>query len=270
MHCILPEPLVLVLILLGCIFSCLGSTYSNYVNILPILFSVFHPDPLHVLIGLVPFVPYLYQKCWTVLCFMVCCMKIHTCHRWLWVVSFIVPWLLIVMKNNCSSTSSKSSSSTTSSSESSYVSLIISTQCIILRSLIILWLGIIVLWWCSKLFLHYCIAVVLETIAHDYIVVIVHCYTMVVAHCYTADTANIVLLHVQPMPCMYLQYFISPSPRFYNTFLHVQLTHKSYKTYSLVLSNTSTLEGNDRDNSHVFFKSHIMVLLKLKDLAYPL
>jgi hypothetical protein len=94
---------------------------------------------------------------------MVCYVKIHTCHRWLWTVSGIVPWFLTAMKNYCSSTAFKSSSSMTSSYKSSHVTLIIFVRCIILWSLIVLQLCIIVLcipctllciiilWWCSKL-----------------------------------------------------------------------------------------------------------------------
>jgi hypothetical protein len=58
---------------------------------------------------------------------------------------------------------------------------------------------------------------------------------------YYVAAAQIVLLHVQPAPCMYLQSFLSSSPRFYSPCLHVQLTYKSYKMYSLVLSDTSAL-----------------------------
>jgi len=90
------------------------------------------------------------------------------------------------------------------------------------------------------------------------------------ACCYTAAAVYIVLLHVQPTPCMYLQSFLLSSPRFYSPCLHVQLTCKNYKMYSLVLSDIFALGGNDRDHSHVFWKYHTMVLLKIKGLAYPL
>jgi hypothetical protein len=93
---------------------------------------------------------------------------------------------------------------------------------------------------------------------------------VVVAQCYTVVVAQVVLLHVHPAPCMYLQSFLSSSPRFYSPCLHVQLTYKSYKMCSSVLSDISASGGNDRDHAHVFFKSHTMVLLKLKGLAYPL
>jgi hypothetical protein len=38
--------------------------------------------------------------------------------------------------------------------------------------------------------------------------------------------------------------------------------------YSSVLSDTYVLWNNDRDHSHVFYISHTMVLLKIKNLAY--
>jgi len=69
---------------------------------------------------------------------------------------------------------------------------------------------------------------------------------------------------------MYLQSFVSSSPRLYNPCLRVQLTYKSYKMYSSILFDTSTSGENDKDHAHVFFKSHTMVLLKLKSLAYLL
>jgi hypothetical protein len=148
---ILLDPLVLILIIFGYIFSYLSSTYSNYVNLLHVLFSISHPNPLHVLIILVPLVMYFYQECWTIFCFMVFYAIIHVCHRWLWEVSCIVPQFLKVMTNNQSLTSSKTSSSMASSSEASYVSLIISALCVVLSSLIILWLWVIILWWCYAL-----------------------------------------------------------------------------------------------------------------------
>jgi hypothetical protein len=133
--------------------------------------------------------------------------------------------------------------------------------------------------------LGYCTAMVLHTIVNDYIVVslgtVVHYIvvvmqivvwdcTMVVAQCYNVAATHIVMLHVQLEPCMYLQYFLSSSPRFCNLCLRVQLTYKSYKKCSLVLSDISASGGNDRDHAHVFFKSCAMVFLKLKGLAYPL
>jgi hypothetical protein len=39
---------------------------------------------------------------------------------------------------------------------------------------------------------------------------------------------------------------------------------------SLVLSDTSASGVSDKDHAHVFFKSHTMVLLKIKGLAYLL
>jgi hypothetical protein len=97
------------------------------------------------------------------------------------------------MTKNWSSTSSKASSFTTSSFEASYVSLIISMRCIIMRSLVILWLHIIVLRWCCTLLrciimvlqtvVHYCTIVLLETVSRDYTMVVVHCYIIAVAHC---------------------------------------------------------------------------------------
>ena len=86
--------------------------------------------------------------------------------------------------------------------------------------------------------------VVLETAAQYYTMDIVHFYTMI----YT----QVFLLHVHPTPCMYLQSFLSSSPRFYSPCLHVQLTCKNYKMYSLVLSDTSALGGSDRDHFCVF------------------
>jgi len=50
----------------------------------------------------------------------------------------------------------------------------------------------------------------------------------------------------------------------------VQLTYKSNKMYSSILSDISVSGESDRDHAHVFLKSHTMVLLKLKSLAYPL
>lgn len=146
-HYILPDPLVLILILLGCIFSCLSSTSSDYVNIFPICFYVFYNNPLHVLVVLVPLVLYFYQECWIIFCFMVCCATIHTCRWWLWKIYCIMSMFLTIMAYYCSSSTSKSSSPMTSFSESSFVSLIISVWCIILGSLIVLQLRIILLWW---------------------------------------------------------------------------------------------------------------------------
>jgi hypothetical protein len=128
----------------------------------------------------------------------------------------------------------------------------------------------------------YYIVVVLHTIVQDYTIValetIAH-YTMVVlqttmwdfivvvAQCYSVASTHIVMLHVQPAPCMYLQSFLSSSPRFYSPCLRMQLTYNSYNMYSSELSGTSASRGNYRDHAHVFFKSHTMVLLKLNDLA---
>jgi len=56
--CILSNPLVLVLILISSIYFCLGSTSSNYIDVLPLFFSGFHNNPLNILIVLVP---HLYQ-----------------------------------------------------------------------------------------------------------------------------------------------------------------------------------------------------------------
>jgi hypothetical protein len=120
-----------------------------------------------------------------------------------------------------------------------------------------------------------CIAVeVLQIVVHCYIMVVLETaaqyYTMDIVHFYTMISTQVFLLHVHPTPCMYLQSFLSSSPRFYSPCLHVQLTCKNYKMYSLVLSDTSALGGSDKYHAHVFLKSHIMVLLKLKGLAYPL
>jgi hypothetical protein len=141
-----------VLVLIFCIISCLSSTSSNYIDLLPILLFVFYNNPLYILIVLVSLFLYLYKKCQTVFCLMVFYAKIHTCRKWLWTISSIVFGFLTVVKNYRSSTSSKASSSTTSSSEASFFSLIISTRCIILRSLIVLWTFIIVRWCYCTLF----------------------------------------------------------------------------------------------------------------------
>jgi hypothetical protein len=55
MSCVLYETLLLVLILLCCTFSYLGCTSSNYIDLLPILFSSFHNNTSNILIILVPF-----------------------------------------------------------------------------------------------------------------------------------------------------------------------------------------------------------------------
>ena len=91
--------------------------------------------------------------------------------------------------------------------------------------------------------MHYTL-VVLQIVVQDYIVVVVRCYIVVVM--------QFLFLYVHPTPYMYLQSFISSSPRFYIPFLCVQLTYKSYKMYSLVLSNIYASGGNDRDHTHVF------------------
>jgi len=112
--------------------------------------------------------------------------------------------------------------------------------------------------------------VVLQTIVHYCTVDTTHCYTMAYVHYYTMDTTQVVMLHVQLAPCIYLQSFISSSPRFYSPCLRVQLTYKSYKMYSSVFSGNSTSGGNDKDHAHVFYKYHTMVLLKIKGFSYPL
>jgi hypothetical protein len=94
--------------------------------------------------------------------------------------------------------------------------------------------------------------------------------TVDVTQYYTIVASHIFMLHVQPAPCMYLQSFISPSPRFYSPCLHVQMSYKSYNIYSSEMSNIFASEGNDRDHAHVFFKSHTMVLFKPNGLEYPL
>jgi hypothetical protein len=102
-----------------------------------------------------------------------------------------------------------------------------------------------------EIVLHYTV-VVLHTIVSNYTVVDVHYYTAAVVHYYTMVAAQVVLLHFQPAPCMYLQSFLSSSPIFYNPCLCVQLNYKSYTMYSLVFSDISALGGNDRDHAHVF------------------
>jgi hypothetical protein len=113
----------------------------------------------------------------------------------------------------------------------------------------------------------YCTVVVLRIVLHNYTIVslenvayytvvllqtIGRDYIMVFSNCYIEDTEQFVLLHYQPAPCMYLQYFLSSSPRFYIPCLHVQPTLKSYKMYSSVLSDIFASGGNDMDHSHVF------------------
>lgn len=135
--------------------------------------------------------------------------------------------------------------------------------------------------YCTTMFMHTTVVVlqtishcyfmvVLETVALDYTVDDAHCYIVAATHCYIAVVVYIVLLHVQHAPCKYIQSFLSSSSRFYSAFLRVQMTYKSYKMYSSVLFDISASGGNDRDHAHVFFKSHIMFLLKIKGLEYPL
>jgi hypothetical protein len=139
--CILSDPLVL-----SFFFAFLSSsTSSNYIDLLPILFSVFHNNPLNILIVLIPLVLNIYQKCQTIFCLMVCCAKIHTCRRWLWIISCIMSRFFTVVTSYWSSTSSKSSSSMASSYEASYISLIFFTRCTILWCLVVLQLCIIIL-----------------------------------------------------------------------------------------------------------------------------
>jgi hypothetical protein len=78
------------------------------------------------------------------------------------------------------------------------------------------------------------------------------------------------MLHVHPTPYMYLQSFLSSSPRYYSPCLCVQLIYKIFNMYSSELSGISASRGNDRDHAHVFFKYRTMVLLGPKGLAYPL
>jgi hypothetical protein len=104
--------------------------------------------------------------------------------------------------------------------------------------------------------------VVLQTVVWD--------CTIATAQCYTMAMAQVIRLHVQLAPYMYLQSFISSSPRLYSPFLCVQLTYKSYKMCSSVLYDISMLGGNDKDHSYMFCESHTMVLLKLKGLGYLL
>jgi hypothetical protein len=133
---------------------------------------------------------------------------------------------------------------------------------------------------------HYCTVVALHTVVHCYTVVVLQTvahyytmvvletvawyYTMVVVHYYTVVVAQVVLSLTHPAPYMHLMSSPSLSPRFCSPCLHVQLTCKNYKMYSLVLSDTSASWDNDRDHAHVFCISHTMVLLKIKDLAYLL
>jgi hypothetical protein len=143
--CILSDPLVLILIMLCCICSSLGSSSSNYMNVIPILFSLFHNNPLNILIFLVPLFLYLYQKFQIVFCIMICCVTIHTCRRWLWTISYIMSRFLKVV------TDYWSSSSMASSSEACSLFFIISARCIILWCLIIPQFFIIELWWRCEL-----------------------------------------------------------------------------------------------------------------------
>jgi hypothetical protein len=116
-------------------------------------------------------------------------------------------------------------------------------------------------------------AVVLETVVNYTVVVLqiaARDCTVAVAQFYILVVVQIFLLHVQPEPYMYLQSFLSSSPKFYIPCLRVQLTYKSCNMYSSELSGISTSRGNDRDHAHVFCKSHTMVLMGPKGLAYPL
>jgi len=131
------------LIMIYCIYSCFGSTSSNYINFFPIISSLCG-NPLKILIITIPCVLCLYHKYRTLLCCMICCKIVHACCWWLWTIRCIISRLLEIMSSFWSFASSKSSSSMSSSSESSFFSLIFCKQCIILCYLTILW-------WCYKL-----------------------------------------------------------------------------------------------------------------------
>jgi hypothetical protein len=170
-----------------------------------------------------------------------------------------------------SSTSSKSSSIATSSSEASFVALIICMWCIILGSLIILWLCIIVMRLCIIIrwrlkLVHYYIVVFLETVVRYCTVVVLQ----IVARYYIVVVVHIVLSCVHPAPYMYLKSSPSLSPNFYSPCLHSLLTCKSYKMCSLALSDIYASLDNDKDHVCVFYISHTMVLLKIRGLLYPL
>jgi hypothetical protein len=141
--CIISNPLVLVLIMICYIFSYLGSSSSNYINIFLIIYS-FYGNRLNILVILIPFLLHFCQKYRTFFCSMIYCVIVHACFWWLWTIPFIMSKLLEIVTGYWSSASSKCSSSMFSSSKSSYVSLIVCARCIILWYLI-------VFWWCCKL-----------------------------------------------------------------------------------------------------------------------
>jgi hypothetical protein len=125
--------------------SCLGSSSSDYIDVLPIIPSLCK-NPLDIHVVLVPFLLDISQESWAVLCAMVCCATMHTCCRWKWTIPFIISWLLEVVAHYWSSVASKSSSS----SSNTYVSSSISSWCIVLGYLVILrriiwWLCVVVL-----------------------------------------------------------------------------------------------------------------------------
>jgi hypothetical protein len=75
---------------------------------------------------------------------MVRCTTLHTCRKWKWILSCIIPWLLIVMEYH------RSYSSSVSSSTLSFTSIanLISSRCIVLWHLVIL--HEIILWLCGN------------------------------------------------------------------------------------------------------------------------
>jgi hypothetical protein len=69
---------------------------------------------------------------------------------------------------------------------------------------------------------------------------------------------------------MHLSSFPSLFPRFYNPCLHVLQTCRNYKMYSWELFDTFASWDNDKDHVHVFYISHTMVLLWVRDLEFLL
>jgi hypothetical protein len=138
---ILLHPLVSRWILSYCVSSCLGSSSCDYIDVSSIILG-FCINPLYILVVLVPLFLDLSQECWTVFCIMVCRAVVHTCHWWKWALPCIMSYLLAVLAHYWTSNSSKSSST----SSSTYVSTPISSQCVVLRYLVIL--CVVILWLC--------------------------------------------------------------------------------------------------------------------------
>jgi hypothetical protein len=109
----------------------------------------------------------------------------------------------------------------------------------------------------------YYTAMVLQTVSLYYTTVVVE----TLAPYYKVASTEVLFSLTQPIPCMHMMSSASLSPRFCSPCIHVQLTCKNYQMYSLILFDTSASWDNDRDHAHVFYISHTMVLLMIKDLA---